>query len=309
MGDPLEVTMADWARRCLDQQGLVIMPHSPNPQLERAADIVLNLIDAIELMTQNPLASTWHETSEAFVDPYGIADWYRYLNLGYHLPIVGGSDKMAAAHLLGGMRTYAHLGERELTYDNWMAGIRSGNTFATIGPLAAIRVEGVPPGGRVELPSSGGTLDVEWEVESVAVPITAVEVVVGGLVAEQVDPGGTLKARGTISLPVKSSSWVALRVRGSYHGRPDEVAAHTSAVQVLVEGSTLYSNADAGAIRDQIEGALAYVDTLAARLDAGRLRQLRVTLEASMVRLHRRPHESHLDHHHRLPDSDHPHEN
>src|SRR6266566_7935413 len=147
IGDPLEATMAEWARRCLDQQGLVIMPHSPNPQLERAADIVLNLIDAIELMTQNPLASTWHETSEAFVDPYGIADWYRYLNLGYHLPIVGGSDKMAAAHLLGGMRTYAHLGEREFTYDDWMAGIRSGNTFATIGPLAAIRVAGVPPGG------------------------------------------------------------------------------------------------------------------------------------------------------------------
>src|SRR5439155_1522740 len=257
IGDPLEVTMADWARRCLDQQGLVIMPHSPNPQLERAADIVLNLIDAIELMTQNPLASTWHETSQAFVDPYGIADWYRYLNLGYHLPIVGGSDKMAAAHLLGGMRTYAHLGEREFTYDDWMAGIRSGNTFATIGPLAAIRVAGVPPGGRVELPSSGGTLDVEWEVESVAVPIAAVE-----------------------------------------------VAAHTSAVQVLVDGSALFSRADAGAIGDQIQGALAYVDTLAARLDAGRLRQLRVTLEASMIRLNRRLHEFHVDDHHRLHDAD-----
>ena len=308
IGDPLEVTMADWARRCLDQQGLVIMPHSPNPQLERAADIVLDLIDAIELMTQNPLASTWHETSEAFVDPYGIADWYRYLNLGYHLPIVGGSDKMAAAHLLGGMRTYAHLGEREFTYENWMAGIRSGNTFATIGPLAAIRVAGVSPGGRVELPSSGGTLDVEWEVESVAVPITAVEVVVGGVVAQRVDPGGVLKARGTVSLPVKLSSWVALRVRGSYHGRPDEVAAHTSAVQVHVEGSALFSQADAGAILDQIQGALAYVDTLAPRLDAVRLRRLRVTLEASMNRLKGRLRQFHGDDHHRLHDAEQPHE-
>ena len=215
---------------------------------------------------------------------------------------------MAAAHLLGGMRTYAHLGEREFTYDDWMAGIRSGNTFATIGPLAAIRVAGVPPGGRVELPSSGGTLDVEWEVESVAVPIAAVEVVVGGLVADRVNPGGVLKARGTTSLPVKSSSWVALRVRGSYHGRPDEVAAHTSAVQVLVDGSALFSRADAGAIGDQIQGALAYVDTLAARLDAGRLRQLRVTLEASMIRLNRRLHEFHVDDHHRLHDADQPHE-
>ena len=29
-GDPLEVTMAEWAQRCLDQGGLVVMPHSPN---------------------------------------------------------------------------------------------------------------------------------------------------------------------------------------------------------------------------------------------------------------------------------------
>src|SRR5262249_60342871 len=101
IGDALEVTMADWARRCLDQRGLVVMPHAPNPQLERAADIVLGLVDAIELMVQNPLASRGHETSEAFVDTYGIADWYRYLNLGYHVPIVGGSDKMAGRHLLG----------------------------------------------------------------------------------------------------------------------------------------------------------------------------------------------------------------
>ncbi len=310
MGDPLEVTMADWARRCLDQQGLVIMPHSPNPQLERAADIVLNLIDAIELMTQNPLASTWHETSQAFVDPYGIADWYRYLNLGYHLPIVGGSDKMAAAHLLGGMRTYAHLGEKEFTYDSWMSAIRSGNTFATIGPLASIRVAGMPPGSRVELPSSGGTVDIEWEVESVATPIARVEVVVGGLVADQVNPGGILKARGTLSLPVKSSTWVALRVRGSYHGRPDEVAAHTSAVQVLVEGSALFSDTDAILVLDQIGGALAYVDTLAPRVDPSRLRRLRATLEESISRLNQnRLYRSGGHHHHvELHRADHPHE-
>ena len=308
LGDPLEVTMAEWARRCLDQHGLVVMPHAPNPQLERAADIVLDVIDAIELMTQNPLAATWHETSEAQVDPYGIADWYRYLNLGYHLPIVGGSDKMAGAHLLGGMRTYTHLGEREFTYENWMTAIRSGDTFATIGPLAAIQVAGVRPGSRVELPSSGGTIDIEWEVESVAVPIAKVEVVVGGLVVDEVVPGGVLKARGTMALWVGSSTWVALRVRGSYNGRPDEVAAHTSAVQVLVDGSPLFSDVDANAILDQIHGALAYVDTLAPRTEVQRLRQLRATLETSFIRLNHRMHAAGAQHRHELHDPDHPHE-
>jgi len=288
IGDALEVTMADWARQCLDQHGLVVMPHSPNPQLERAADIVLELIDAIELMIQNPLASRWHETSEAFIDTYGIADWYRYLNLGYQLPLVGGSDKMSGGHLLGGMRTYTHLGDADFTYEGWMKAVRAGNTFATIGPLASLRVEGARPGGRVELPASGGTVEVEWEVESVAVPIAKVEVVVGGLVADESSPGDAVRARGRTSLTVKSSTWVALRVRGSYHGRPGEVAAHTSAVQVIVEGSPLYSEVDAGAILDQIEGAIANVDTVAPRPEAARLKQVRSTLRRAHEMLHHR---------------------
>ena len=90
------------------------------------------------------------------LNPYGIADWYRYLNLGYQLPIVGGSDKMAASSQLGGVRTYAHLGEREFTYENWMAAVQAGNTFMTIGPLAELTVEGVVPGGQVQLPAGGG---------------------------------------------------------------------------------------------------------------------------------------------------------
>ena len=167
IGDPQEVTMADWATRCLEQGGLVVMPHGPNPQCERAADVVLGVVDAMEMMTFNPC--------DAQLNPYGIADWYRYLNLGYRLPVVGGSDKMAASSQLGGVRTYTQLGEREFTYDNWMAALRAGNTFVTVGPLAGLTVEGRAPGAVVELPPGGGTVAVEWRVESVSVPITAVE--------------------------------------------------------------------------------------------------------------------------------------
>ena len=103
IGDPQEVAMAEWASRCLEQGGLVVMPHGPNPNCERAADIVLGLVHAIEMMTFNPY--------DAQVNPYGLADWYRYLNIGYQIPLGGGSDKMSAASLLGGIRTYAYLGD------------------------------------------------------------------------------------------------------------------------------------------------------------------------------------------------------
>ena len=105
-------------------------------------------------------------------------------------------------------------------------------------------------------------------------PIERVEVVVGGLVAERGRVGGELSApRAAPSVPVSATRrWIALRVRGSYHGRPDDIAAHTSAVQVLVDGSELFREPDAADVLDQIQGAIAYVDTIAPRPEARRFR-------------------------------------
>ena len=304
IGDPLEVTMAEWAQRCIDQAGLVVLPHAPNPQLERAADIVLGVVNAIEMMTFNPLNPRMLQVS-----PYGLADWYRYLNLGYQLPVVGGSDKMTASSLLGGIRTYAHMGEREFTYVNWMEAVRAGNTFVTVGPLAAMTVDGIAPGGQLHLPASGGTVDVTWKVESAMLPIEQVEIVVGGLTAEQVNVGGKSAAEGGAAIPIAGSTWIALRVRGSYRGKPEEVAAHTSAVQVLSGDAPIFSQPDALRILEQIEGAIAYVDTIAPRPDAIRLKQLRATLEAAYNRMHQRMHNAGIYHQHTpLHAHDHPHE-
>jgi hypothetical protein len=291
-GDPLEVTMADWAQRCIKQDGLVVLPHAPNPQCERAADIVLDLVHAMEMMTFNPF--------DAQISPYGLADWYHFLNLGYHLPLVGGSDKMTAASLLGGIRTYTHLGDRSFTYENWMAAVRAGNTFVTVGPLVRLTVEGLSPGGSLSLPATGGTVNVSWQVESVSLPLNRIEVVVGGLIGEQVTLNQELSASGSVALKITESTWIALRVRGSRHGNLGEIAAHTSAVQVLVEQKPLFSKQDAIAVLEQIEGAIAYVDTLAPRPQARRYKQLLATLESAHNRLHRRMHKNGIYHHHTL---------
>jgi len=304
IGDPLEVTMAEWAQRCIDQAGLVVLPHAPNPQLERAADIVLGVVNAIEMMTHNPLNPKMIQIS-----PYGLADWYRYLNLGYQIPVVGGSDKMTAGALLGGIRTYAHMGDREFTYASWMEAVRAGNTFVTVGPLAAMTVDGVAPGGQLHLPAGGGTVDVTWKVESAMLPVEQVEIVEGGFTAEQVNLGGKMAAEGSAAIPIAGSTWIALRVRGSYRGQPQEVAAHTSAVQVLAGDAPIFSQPDAVRVLEQIEGAIAYVDTLAPRPDALRFKQLRATLEAAYNRLHQRMHNAGIYHQHTpLHAHDHPHE-
>ena len=290
IGDPQEVSMAQWAERCIDQGGLVVMPHAPNPQCERAADIVLERVHAIELMTFNP--------HHAQINQYGLADWYRYLNIGHVVPLSGGSDKMSAASLLGGVRTYAHLGEREFTFENWMTAVRDGNTFVTVGPLIELKVNGKPAGSRINLPATGGTVDVTWTAESVRVPIDQIEVVVGGLVAEQVSTNGTFATSGSASIRVTESTWIALRLRGSLRGRPGDIAAHTSAIQVLVGDKPLFSQPDAIAVLEQIEGALAYVDTIAPRPDAQRYKLLRASLEAAHNKLHNRMHQQQIAHRH-----------
>lgn len=290
IGDPLESTMAEWAQRCIAQGGLVVMPHAPNPQCERAADIVLDLINAVELMTFNP---HW-----AQLNPYGLADWYRYLNIGHQVPLCGGSDKMSAASLLGGVRTYAQLAELEFTYEHWMAAVRSGNTFVTVGPLIEFLVDGQPAGSRIAMSGSGGSVDVTWRVESTRVPIEQIEVVVGGLVAEQVNAGGVFAANGSATISVTCSTWIALRVRGSLRARAGDIAAHTSAVQVLVGDQPIFSHPDALMVLEQIEGSLAYVDTIAPRPDAVRYKALRASLEAAHAKLHHRMHAQGVYHQH-----------
>ena len=290
IGDALEVSMAEWAQRCIDQNGLVVLPHAPNPQLERAADIVLGLVHAIEMMTFNPF--NWQIT------PYGLLDWYRYLNLGYQVPVVGGSDKMSADSLLGGIRTYAHLGGREFSYENWMAAVKAGNTFVTVGPLLELAVEGMPPGSQLDLPAGGGTVNVNWRVASAALPIDKVEIVIGGFAVEEVSVDGALAASGSSDVVINESTWIALRVRGSHAGRSGEIAAHSSCVQVRVDGKRPFKREDAMAVLEQIEGALAYVDTLAPRPAAQRYKQVRATIEAAHNRLHQLMHRQGIYHEH-----------
>jgi hypothetical protein len=144
----------------------------------------------------------------------------------------------------------------------------------------------------------GGTIDVTWTVASVNIPIAQIEVIVGGLVAEQVNVDNVLATTGSASLKITESTWVALRVRGSYYGREGDIAAHTSSVQIVVAEKPLFVESDAVAVLEQIEGAIAYVDTLAPRPEALRYKQLRATLESAYNRLHQRLHRQGIFHQH-----------
>jgi hypothetical protein len=301
LGDPIDVLLTEWARQCHRQGGLVVLPHFPNPRAEHAAAIVEGDIDAIEMTSWGNLYGG--------IDPYSLSDWYRYLNCGYLVPCVGGTDKMDAMTAVGTVRTYARLqpGE-EISYDGWMQAVRRANTFVTYGPLIEFQVGGQSMGSRISLNVTGGTLDVTWQVASVTVPMSRVDLVVNGEIRESVMVPAD-KASGSWSLPIDTSSWVALLVRGHHADQPEIVAAHSSPVMVTVGQTPFFAAADAITILDQIEGALVYLDTLGTRKDNAAYRRMRLVLQSAHRRIHNRLHaqgyyhdhtatEDHAEHHH-----------
>lgn len=296
IGDPVGNLLTEWAVQCKRQNGLVVLPHFPNPRAENAATIVSGNVDGVEMTSWGDLYSG--------INPYSLSDWYRYLNCGYLVAAVGGTDKMSAATAVGTVRTYARVSrDAQFTYEAWKEAVQRGETFVSYGPLLEFTVAGKTMGSWVNLSASGATLDVSWEVASVTVPMSRVELVVNGEIRESTAVDAE-RDSGSWSLKVDRSSWAALLVRGHYPDKPEIVAAHSSPVMVAVEGSEFEAAADMLTILDQIEGALAYLDTVGTRAETARYKAMRLILESTHRDLHNRMHR--LGHYHdHTPTTDH----
>ncbi len=291
LGDPIETLLTEWARQCRRQGGVVIVPHFPRPRAEHAAAIVSGDVDGIEM-------TSW-ENLHGGIDPYSLADWYRYLNNGHFVAAVGGTDKMAATTAVGAVRTYALLpSDQPFDYDAWKDAVRAGNTFVTYGPLMEFSVEGKPPGARIGAHRTGATVSVEWRAASVTVPLSRVELVVNGAIREsrEVNPR---EESGHWEVKIDRSSWLALLVRGHYPDKPEIIAAHSSPVMVEVEGLPFFAAADAVSILEQIEGTLVFFDTLATRPETAAYRRMRLILTAAYRSVHNRLHQHGFMHEHK----------
>jgi len=165
-------------------------------------------------------------------------------------------------------------------------------------------VEGQPPGSRIHMTRSGGTVDVMWNLASVTVPMSRVEIIVNGEVrfSQAVHPE---QDQGHWSTKIERSSWLALLVRGHYPDKPEIIAAHSSPVMVHLKGSEVLAAADGMTILQQIEGAMAYLDVIGTRAETAAYRRMRLVLTAAHRRLHNRMHR--IGHYHEhVPAADHP---
>ena len=252
-----ETTMSDWADRCHAQAGTVVIPHFPLPNGEPAALIATGRADAVEMIVQWP---AFHE------------EYYGYLNAGYRLPLVGGTDKMSSEVPVGLYRTYANLEGEGFGYEAWCRAVREGRTFVTGGPMLRFTVDG-HGAGEVLRRRGGGTVTVEARAEGIF-PIGSLQLVRNGeVIAASADPSGGRLLELREEVPIDGDSWLAVRSGGpSYFDGPvhrgpwdRRVFAHTSPVYVAC-GDGDWTRVDP----DRTRAMVAQIEAGIGRLRSGR---------------------------------------
>ena len=262
----METNLSDWADRAHAQGGFVINPHfnSPNAYGEYATLIATGRMDAIEMIA---LSS----------QRYG--DYYGYLNCGYRLPMVSGTDKMSSYVPVGGHRTYANIpNDEEFTYESWCRNVVKGRTFISGGPMIGFTVDGKEIGDTVEL-SGAGTVEVKAWAESIF-PIHSLEILRGGrVVASTESRQGTRRLELSEEITVDGHTWLAARCGGPgyYDNRIEfgagshDVYAHTSPVYIACGGEwQMFDRRVAENILTSVEGSLAYIRENTLRHDPAR---------------------------------------
>ncbi len=252
LGGTLEATMASWADAAHAQGGMVILPHFPNPNGEPAALIATGRADALEMLDHTS---------------YRHVEYYRYLNCGYRLPLVGGTDKMSSEVPVGLCRTYAYLPDAPFTYENWCRAVRAGRTFISSGPIVTLTVDGAVIGDTRQLPRGGGTVEIEATAGSIF-PLRTLQIVQQGkVVAETRGDARSRRLSLTARVKVEANTWFAARCGGEdYRTMPHfdvwqrGCFAHTSPIYVAVgEPWQLFDPGTARYMLTLIEGSLAYI--------------------------------------------------
>lgn len=252
LGGGLDITMSHWADAAHDQGATVILPHLPTPNAESAVLVATERADAVEMLD--------------FLT-FEHLEYYRYLNGGYRLPLVGGTDKMSNETPVGLYRTYVQMEQDdEFTYDNWCAALKQGRTFLSGGALLWFTAEGQPVGSEIKL-NGGGTVEIEAIARSVF-PLHSLQIVgAGHVVAETTAEQGSRELKLHTHLKIERDTWLAARCAGpGYTARPHYdhrkrgIMAHTSPIYVSCRDQyAVFDSASAQYMLTLIEGGLSYI--------------------------------------------------
>lgn len=270
LGDPDLVMLAEWAAENRRKGGVVIRPHFPYcGHTEDPVPILKGLVDGLEI-------------GDPHAGNFATQEWYRYLNCGYRVAVVGGTDKMGAYCALGWQRTYARMDlQQPLTYENWGAAVRAGRTLSTTGPLLQLEVDGHEIGDTIRMGSTGGTVEVRASARGYMLLGRLELVYNGNVIASAVSTKGARLLAIAEKATVPGSGWLAVRCVGLPGSPAGYACAHSSPVYVTCGDARAFDGPAAQHMLGLVEGGISYLNHIATMYDeASRTRMVKLFREA-----------------------------
>lgn len=253
-------SLIDWCNQCHRKKGLVVWcdAYRPDSGMNGGEGIVaalLGKIDAIEM--------DGRERPTPFLPNY-----YRLLQAGVRVPLVGSSAKSSNRQAIGGMRTITPGGDGP-RHSTWIEHVREGRTFVSNGPYLHWSIDGEAWPTKI---TTDGSKPVQCLVEvSSIVPFERLELLANGQVIADARPHGDSIYSATIQHdhPVSDGQWIAARCWGNARTPVTEllcpggpVFAHTSPTWVEVADRPMPRLESARkALRAEIERLLEWIDS------------------------------------------------
>jgi hypothetical protein len=146
-------------------------------------------------------------------DPLGNGYWtqeiyYHLLNCGVRLPPSAGSASGVLPNPVGYNRVYVHV-DGDLTYDKWWAGLKTGQSFVTNGPLLLCKANGQLPGHvfRGDKP-----LTVKLDITLISNDrVPRIEIIKDGKVDSVIELDDALSQQRTAIVSFRESGWFLVR--------------------------------------------------------------------------------------------------
>jgi hypothetical protein len=184
--------------------------------------------------------------------------YYRLLNCGLRLPPSAGSASGVLPNPVGYNRVYVHL-DGKLSYDAWWAGLASGRSFVTNGPLLLVTANGRLP-GEVLRPDAAGPVPITLDVRVLGDdPLEAIEVVRDGLVVERIAGKDVRERVRPRSLSFAASGWFLVRAIAAVPATFRFASTAPFYVEIGSSRSTIH--------RDDVEFFMRWIDDRIAALE------------------------------------------
>jgi hypothetical protein len=173
---------------------------------------------------------------------YGWRFYYALLNCGLKIKPTAGSASGAHPVPLGYSRVYVHL-PQGFSYEDWLAGLKGGRSFATTGPMLLVTVNDRDPGEEFKIHEAGYRLQVRGEAHS-AQPLQKIEIVWNGEVIRSIPPANERTHNAYVThfetvFPAESSGWLAARCVANPLNTGGIPFAHTGPWHVEIDGQPL----------------------------------------------------------------------